>query len=65
MISLSKREKDVVRLLTDGKTNSEIASELYVSVHTIKSILENIYLKTGFHSRVQVAVWACKNIFFE
>jgi DNA-binding CsgD family transcriptional regulator len=63
MVDLTNREIDVIKLVVDGNTNSEIAEKLCISIHTVKSILENIYLKTDLHNRVQVAVWAFKNLF--
>ncbi len=62
MVYLTKREKEVIKQLADGKTNAQIADNLCISIHTVKTILENIYLKTGFHNRVQIAIWAFKNI---
>ena len=61
MISVTKREADVIKLLTEGKTNLEISRILFISVHTVKAILEKIYDKTNCRNRVQVAIWAFKN----
>ena len=61
MIRITVRETEVIKLLADGKTNSDIARKLYISVHTVKSILEKIYEKTNCHNRVQVVVWAINN----
>ena len=63
MVYLTEREKEVIKQLADGKTNAQIADNLCISIHTVKSILENIYLKIGFHNRVQIAIWAFKNIY--
>ena len=65
MKTLSKRELDVVRLLTEGKTNRVISQELYISVHTVKAILEKVYEKLSVHSRVQVAVIYAKQKIFD
>ena len=48
---LSERELSVLRLLSEGKTNQEIAGEMFVSVNTIKSHLKNIYGKLGVNNR--------------
>jgi DNA-binding NarL/FixJ family response regulator len=45
--SLSEREIAVLRLIADGKTNKEIAEELFLSTHTVDSHRKNIMQKTG------------------
>jgi len=44
---LSKREKEVLRLMFDGLTNKEIADKLFISFETVKSHRKNILQKTG------------------
>ncbi len=48
---LSDREFDVLRLIYDGKTNQQIADELFVSINTIKKHINNSYLKLDADSR--------------
>lgn len=60
MKNLTKREIEVVNLLTRGLSNAEIAEELIISKHTVKSILESIYDKLDLRNRVLVAVYATK-----
>ena len=48
---LSERELEVLSLLASGKTNSEVAGELFVSVGTVKSHTANIYRKLGARNR--------------
>jgi DNA-binding CsgD family transcriptional regulator len=50
---LSEREIEVLNLLASGKTNSEVAGDLFVSVGTIKSHTGNIYRKLGAKSRAE------------
>ncbi len=45
---LSPREAEVVSLIAKGKTNSEIASFLFLSIHTVKTHRKNIIKKLGF-----------------
>jgi LuxR family maltose regulon positive regulatory protein len=55
---LSKRELEVVQLIAEGLTNAEIASRLFLSVHTVKAHTHNIYGKLGVHNRTQAVTRA-------
>ncbi len=57
---LTEREQEVLRLLVKGKSNTEIASELIVSVHTAKAHVCSILQKLCVDDRVQAAVKAIK-----
>ena len=46
--------------MRDGKTNSEIAEELFVSSHTTKAHIGNIFMKMGVHDRTEAVVQALK-----
>jgi LuxR family maltose regulon positive regulatory protein len=48
---LSERELEVLQLMAEGLTNPEIASRLFLSLHTIKAHARNIYGKLGVHNR--------------
>ena len=50
---LSERELEVLGLLASGKTNSEVAGDLFVSVGTVKSHTGNIYRKLGARNRTE------------
>jgi ATP/maltotriose-dependent transcriptional regulator MalT len=50
---LSEREIEVLTLLATGKTNSEVAGDLFVSVGTVKSHTGNIYRKLGAKNRAE------------
>jgi len=58
---LSKREIEVLRLLTKGNTNKDIARKLVVSVNTIRSHVGRIKIKLGVHSRVQAALYGLRS----
>lgn len=53
---LSTREFEVLRLIYEGKTNRQIADELFVSINTIKKHINNFYLKLGVESRTSAIV---------
>ncbi|MFD9136494.1 LuxR C-terminal-related transcriptional regulator [Streptomyces bottropensis] len=54
-LPLTPREREVAGLLTKGKTNKEIATELFITRRTVDTHVENILNKLGFTSRTQVA----------
>ncbi|HKY53156.1 MAG TPA: response regulator transcription factor, partial [Anaerolineales bacterium] len=55
---LTPREREVARLVAEGKSNREIAEALVLSERTVENHVGNILMKLGFDSRAQVAVWA-------
>lgn len=57
-VRMTKREKQVIELISDGNTNKEIAQELHLSPYTIKSHVHNILEKLALSTRVQIAKYA-------
>jgi LuxR family maltose regulon positive regulatory protein len=55
---LTPRELEIMRLICKGYSNPEIASELVVTINTIKKHTSNIYGKLGVRSRTQAIVRA-------
>jgi DNA-binding NarL/FixJ family response regulator len=55
---LSPRELEVVKLTARGRTNAEIAAELFISVGTVKTHLSSIHAKLDTRNRVEIAAWA-------
>ena len=58
---LSERERDVLVLVAKGYTNKEIATELFISPHTVISHRKNIVHKTGIRSVAGLTVYAVLN----
>ena len=58
---LSPRERDVVRLIAEGKSNKEIASALAISVRTVETYRARLMLKLGATSVAQVVHYAIRN----
>jgi DNA-binding NarL/FixJ family response regulator len=56
--SLTERELDVVKAAARGLTNTEIGTELYLSLSTVKTHLAAVQAKIGARNRVEVAAWA-------
>jgi len=59
---LTPREKEVLILLAGGATNEKIASNLFISTHTVKTHIYNIMKKLGTENRLQAALWAVKHL---
>jgi DNA-binding NarL/FixJ family response regulator len=57
-IPLSDRELQIVRVIAKGRTNHEIAAELFISLSTVKTHLASIQNKLGVRNRLEIAAWA-------
>lgn len=56
--SLTARESEVLALIADGVSNSEIASRLYLGMNTVKTYIRSAYRKIGVTTRSQAILWA-------
>ncbi|MGR4992022.1 LuxR C-terminal-related transcriptional regulator [Vibrio sp. WZ-1] len=61
-IDLTRREIQVLQMLKEGGSNMEIADSMFISEHTIKSHLYNIFRKIEVKNRNQATRWAKKNL---
>lgn len=59
---LTQREMEIISLLASGDSNLEISEKLFVSEHTVKSHIYNIFRKIKVHNRIQAMNWAKKNL---
>ncbi len=59
-VTLTQRELEVLRNVTRGLTNKQIAKLLYISAETVKEHIQNILRKVGVSDRTQAAVWAVR-----
>ena len=58
---LTDRELEVLRLIAEGKDNPQIASELFISVQTVKNHVSNLLAKLNVDNRIQAAVAAVRD----
>jgi DNA-binding CsgD family transcriptional regulator len=58
---LSERELDIARSIARGRTNLEIAAELFISLSTVKTHITRIQHKLGVRNRVEIAAWSWEN----
>jgi non-specific serine/threonine protein kinase len=59
--SLTRREKEIAELVSQGLTNRQIADRLVLSIRTAESHVESVRNKLGFQSRAQIAAWFVEN----
>jgi DNA-binding NarL/FixJ family response regulator len=55
---LTRREREILRLVAEGNTNAKIARSLWVTEQTVKFHLSNIYRKLGVANRTEASRWA-------
>ncbi|MFD2327647.1 response regulator [Cohnella sp. GCM10020058] len=58
---LTEREMEVLHLIAQGKSNQEIADELFIGIKTVKYHLTNMFSKLGVEDRTQAAIYAHRN----
>lgn len=54
-VRMTKREREIIALIVDGQSNKEIAQQLNIATHTVKSHVHNIMEKLALHTRLQIA----------
>jgi DNA-binding NarL/FixJ family response regulator len=57
---LTAQERNILELIADGKTNRQIADELFLAEKTVKNYVSNLLSKMGFARRTEAAVYAAR-----
>ncbi|WP_054284977.1 helix-turn-helix transcriptional regulator [Gulbenkiania mobilis] len=60
--ALTRKEVKTLRLIAQGLSNQAIADQLFVSTHTVKTHIYNLYRKLNVNSRSQVVLWALRHL---
>jgi DNA-binding NarL/FixJ family response regulator len=60
---LSERESEILALITQGKSNAEIAQLVFLSINSIKTYIRSAYRKIGARSRVEAVLWGIEHGF--
>ena len=60
-LGLTRRELEVIRLVAQGRNNSEVADALFISVNTVTRHMTHIFAKTRTTNRVEAALLAARN----
>ncbi len=58
---LTKREREIIRLIASGLTNPDIASALFISTHTVRTHRKTLMTKLGLRNAVEIAAYAASN----
>jgi len=56
-VNLTPREQEVLALIVAGRSNEEVAADLYLSINTVKSMIRSVYRKIDVTSRAQAVAW--------
>ena len=54
-VKMTKREREVIELLSEGMSNKEIGQKMHISTYTVKSHIHNIMEKLALHTRLEIA----------
>ena len=57
-VRMTAREREIINMIADGLSNKEIAQQVHLTTHTVKSHVHTILAKLALHSRLQLAAYA-------
>lgn len=60
-VILTRREKDILRLIAEGYSTKEIADRLFLSINTVETHRKNILFKSGLRNMAHLIKWAVEN----
>lgn len=61
VLGISAREEQILTLICQGRTNHEIASQLYLSINTVKTYIRSAYRKIDAETRTHAVLWALEH----
>jgi two-component system, NarL family, response regulator LiaR len=61
LTDLTPRELEILQLVIAGKTNKEIANDIFISAKTVEFHLGHIYTKIGVQTRLMAGIWAIQH----
>lgn len=62
-VNLSPRELDILGQIVLGRSNEELAAELFLSINTVKTVIRSLYRKMGVTTRAQAVGWGVEHGF--
>ncbi len=60
-VNLTPREKEILAMVAKGMSNEQIAERLFISSHTVRTHLYNLFKKIGVPNRIQAALWVARH----
>jgi DNA-binding NarL/FixJ family response regulator len=60
-VTLTRREKDILRLIAEGYSTKEIADRLFLSINTVETHRKNMLFKSGLRNMAHLIKWALEN----
>jgi DNA-binding NarL/FixJ family response regulator len=61
-VKMTKREREVVTLLSEGNSNKDIGQKMHISTYTVKSHIHNIMEKLALHTRLEIANYSYTDV---